>query len=374
MTGSASVDRSSAAPARPDDLAAFRALAELAGDAAFIVDCRDRSVTYLSAGAGQLFGHRAEDFSRQLSTPGQDGPLAALCAGLEARLQRFAAGDQSRLRVIREFEFVRPDGGTVPLQVNSTLVLDQAGAPVALAGVVRDRSAERALQAEQQRFVRMLNHEFRTPLAVIDGAIQRLESTSGLADEATRQRYRKIGAAVDRLIGMLDEYLSPERMAAIGRARAPSGVDPRVLLNEAAAQARAAGRPVSLEVENLPASLRGDAQGLRLALKVLVDNALAFSPPGTPVELEGHGVANGIDILVRDHGAGVPPAEEDYIFDKSFRGSNTTGMPGSGLGLYMARSVLEVHGGTLELLKLQGRGALFKIWLPTGINRGKVVA
>lgn len=374
MTGSASIDRTSPAPARPDDMAAFRALAELAGDAAFIVDCRDRSVPYLSAGAGQLLGHRAEDFSQQLSAPGQDGPLAALCAGLDARLQRFADGDHSRLRVVREFEFARPDGSSLPLQVSSTLVLDQAGAAVALAGILRDRSAERAVQAEQQRFARMLNHEFRTPLAVIDGAIQRLEATSGLADDATRQRYRKIGGAVDRLIGMLDEYLSPERMAAIGRARAPSGVDPRVLLDEAAAQARAAGRPVSLQAERLPATLRGDPQGLRLALKVLVDNALAFSPPGSQVELEGRGVANGIDILVRDHGAGVPPADASRIFDKTFRGSNATGLPGSGLGLYMARSVLEVHGGTLELQKLQGTGALFKISLPTGINRGKFLA
>lgn len=372
MTGSASIDRPSPAPARPDDMAAFRAIAELASDASFIIDCRDRSVSFLSAGAEQLLGFGAQEFSQQLS--GDDGPLAALCAGMDARLQGFADGDRSHLHEVVEIEFARPDGGSIPLQLSSTLVLDQSGAAVALAGVIRDRSAERAVRAEQQRFARMLNHEFRTPLAVIDGAIQRLEATSAMADEAIRQRYRKIGSAVDRLIGMLDEYLSPERMAELGRAPAPGGVDPRILLEEAAARARAAGRPASLDLDGMPASLRGDPQGLRLALKVLVDNALAFSPPGSPIELSGHGVANGIDILVRDHGAGVPPGESQRIFDKTFRGSNAAGLPGSGLGLYMARAVLEVHGGTLELLEQPGDGALFKIWLPTQINRGKVVA
>lgn len=367
MTGSASSDRSSLAPARPDDMAAFRAIADLAGDAAFIVDCGDRSLPYWSAGAGQLLGCSPEDLAKQLSATDNNCLIAPLCAAIDAGLRGLAEGE-------REFELRRPDGSTVFLQLRSTLVVDESGAAVALACVLRDRSAERAVQAEQQRFARMLNHEFRTPLSVIDGAIQRLEATSGTADDATRQRYRKIGAAVDRLIGMLDEYLSPERMASIGREPAPNGVDPRVLMEESAAQVRAAGRPVELKAEGLPPTLRGDPQGLRLALKVLVDNALAFSPPDSAVELFAAGVANGVDILVRDHGIGIPADEVPWIFDKTFRGRNATGKRGSGLGLYMARAVLEVHGGTLELLKQPGPGALFKIWLPTGINRGKVVA
>jgi signal transduction histidine kinase len=223
----------------------------------------------------------------------------------------------------------------------------------------------------------MLNHEFRTPLSTIDGAIQRLESTAANtnADEPTRQRYRKIASAVDRLIGMLDQYLSPERMAAIGRARAPDGIAPGQLLEEGAAQARAAGRPVRLLAEGLPPSLRCDPQGLRLVVKVLVDNALAFSPPGSALELSGRIVANGIELLVLDHGNGVPADDVPRIFDKSYRGSNAAGLPGNGLGLYMARSVLEVHGGTLELLpQLRAHGASFRIFLPITISDGKIVA
>jgi signal transduction histidine kinase len=374
MTRSANGMPTGSGPAAPDDVAAFRAIAELAGDAAFIVDCASHTLRYLSPRAAQLLGYTPADFSAQLAAPDQPGPLAPLCAGLDNRLRRFADGDASRQQVVREFELARPGGRTVPVRVISTLLLDAAGKPATLAGMIRDQSGQRALASEQKRFASMLNHEFRTPLSTIDGAIQRLEATSRNADEASRQRYRKIGAAVDRLIAMLDEYLSPERMAELGGARAPSGIKPRQLLDEAASQARAAGRPAEVQAGELPASLRGDPAGLRLALKVLVDNALAFSSAGSPVELSASTVESGIEITVRDHGAGVPEGDAARIFDRSYRGSNAAGMPGSGLGLYMARSVLEVQGGTLELVLPCQQGAIFKIWLPNNVNRGKVVA
>jgi signal transduction histidine kinase len=120
--------------------------------------------------------------------------------------------------------------------------------------------------------------------------------------------------------------------------------------------------------------VRGDPQGLRLAIKVLVDNALAFSPPGSAIALAGAVAGNGIELTVRDHGHGVPPPDRARIFDKAYRGGNAAGLPGSGLGLYMARSVLEVHGGTLELDTLSTAGTTFKIFLPIIVGRGKVVA
>jgi signal transduction histidine kinase len=254
------------------------------------------------------------------------------------------------------------------------VVVDASGKAVSLAGIVRDQSVQREREAQQKRFASMLNHEFRTPLSTIDGAIQRLEATSPHADEPTRQRYRKIAVAVDRLIGMLDEYLSPDRMAGLGKTRAPNAVAPSQLLEEAAAQARAAGREVLLALQGLPPSLRCDPAGLRLAMKVLVDNALMFSPAGSPVELAGRTISSGIELTVRDHGAGVPEHDVARIFDKSYRGSNAAGLPGNGLGLYMAKSVLEVHGGALELVPSQGRGAMFKIFLPISIGDGKSIA
>jgi two-component system phosphate regulon sensor histidine kinase PhoR len=77
---------------------------------------------------------------------------------------------------------------------------------------------------------------------------------------------------------------------------------------------------------------------------------------------------------VRDHGAGVPPSETEHIFAKSYRGDNAGAHAGSGLGLYMARSVVEVHGGILGVRNVVPQGAEFRIWVPIRDAAGKDVA
>jgi two-component system OmpR family sensor kinase len=361
MTRSAPVPH--AGPAELATADAFRTIAELGGDLAFILDCTSRTLAYLSPGLDDLLGYSRVDIEQQLAEGG-DGPLAALCGGLQERLRRFAAGDAARLRVVRAFDVRRPDGRGIPVDVISTLLLDDGGKPRALAGLVRDQSARRARELEQKRFASMLNHEFRTPLSTIDGAIQRLEATGAGADEPTRQRYRKIGAATDRLIAMLDDYLSPERMAALGRQRQPNAVAPRLLLEEVVAQARVAGRQVSFEADDLPPALRGEPAGLRLALKLLLENALRHTPAGSPLHVSGRRSGGGIELALRDEGPGVAAADLPHIFDKGYRGAHAAGTPGKGLGLYMARSVVEVHGGALGVVTPAGGGAEFRLWLP----------
>ena len=137
---------------------------------------------------------------------------------------------------------------------------------------------------------------------------------------------------------------------------------------------RAAGRGAGLDVGDLPASLRCDPQGVRLALKVLIDNALQYGPADAPIALSGRRADGGVELLVRDHGVGVPAAETAQIFAKSWRGSNAGARPGSGLGLYMARAVIEVHGGILDLRNALPEGAEFRIWLPLRESAGKNVA
>lgn len=339
----------------------FRVIAEIGGDIAFSIDCASGALRYVSASIEQLIGYTPDEVTAGFQA---GGPLAALCAGLPERVKRLRAGDRSRLRLVREAELQGAHGYPVPVEIISSLLCGDDGHPAALVGLVRDLSPRRLREAEQKRFASMLNHEFRTPLSTIDGAIQRLEATCVQADEATRARYRKIALATDRLIGMLDDYLSPERMAGIGSERQPTTVAPRTLLEEGAGQLRAAGRVASIKARELPETLRCDPEGLRLALKVLIDNAIAYSPPTSPVVLGGRLAASGMELSVRDHGPGVPRDEQPHVFDKFYRGRNAEGMPGSGLGLYMARSIVEVHGGVLSLVTPNGGGAEFRIWLP----------
>ena len=249
----------------------FRQIAEIGGDVAWILAYPGRELSYVSTTAVTLLGHERAALVRELQG---GGALAPLLAGLDERVRRFIGGDDSRRQLTRHLDWTRADGEKIALEVVSALVVDGTGKPTSVVGVVRDLSGRRLHEEQQKRFVSMLSHEFRTPLSTIDGAIQRLEATAHGADDATRQRYRKIQTAVDRLIAMLDHYLSPDRMAQIGRAPLKTGLSPVALLETGAAQARAAGRVVTVEVDGLPERLRCDPQALHLALEVLIDNAL----------------------------------------------------------------------------------------------------
>jgi PAS domain-containing protein len=105
---------------------AFRTIAELGGDLVFILDCATGLPVYFSPHMSTMCWVMASDVHEHLTT-NRKGPLAPVCAGLQERLRRFAAGDGSRLRVAREFELRRPDGREVPVEVISTLLLDEAG-------------------------------------------------------------------------------------------------------------------------------------------------------------------------------------------------------------------------------------------------------
>ena len=351
----------------------FRVIAELHGDIAWIVDCATGHLTYVSASALAVSGYDLTEFRSHVEADWSEGPLAALGAGLSERLRRFGAGDLSRKRVLRHYEQQLADGRVLPIEVTSSLVLDEDGNPVALVGTARDISHVRVKAEQQRKFTSMLNHEFRTPLSTIDGAIQRLEVTGASADEPTRMRYRKIQAAVDRLIGMMDEHLSPERLEDAQATRPAQSISPAQLLEDAADQVRAAGREVVLTLGELPQQVRCQPSGLRVAIKVMIDNALQYGPPDRPVTLSGQRCDGGIELTVRDCGAGIPVDDLARVFDKRYRGSNATGF-GSGLGLYMARSVIDVCGGHIFAKNVAPTGAEFRIWLPVRAMAGKSVA
>lgn len=354
----------------------FRTIAEIGGDIAWIVDLPGGTLRYMSAAIEQLSGYTAQEWGDPAS--GAAPLLAALMSGLPARMARLTAGDSSRGKLVREADVIHRMGHKLHVEILSTVLLDGAGTPVSLVGMVRDVSLRREHEAGRRRFASMLNHEFRTPLSTIDGAIQRLEVTGAGADQPTRDRYRKIANAVDQMIGMLEQYLSPDVVAASGTVARADRVNPRRLLEEAAQQVRAAGREATLDLGDLPDNMRGQPQGLRLALKVLADNALQYGPLDQPIAFTGAVSDDSVLLSVQDRGAGVPAGEQDAIFGKHVRGSNAGQRAGAGLGLYMARSVVEVHGGTVSHMQLASEGGgittVFRISLPMRTGVGKNVA
>lgn len=335
------------------DDADYRLLLEHATDIHWMLDCASGRLLYVSPAAARRFGWPPDDAHARAQALA--GPLLH---DLPRRLERFRQGDASRRTVRREAEL---EG--IPVEIESTLAGDGR-----LVGVVRDLGARRAFEQQQRQFASLLSHEFRTPLATIDGAIQRLAMTDKGADDATTKRYRKIQSAVDRLLAMMDDYLSPDRLASIGRRRRDNGIDPAALLEAAAAQARARRPGIAVLAGDAPSWVRADPEGLRLCIDVLLDNAIKYTPSDAPIALSaGRSATGGIELAVADGGPPIPPDETARLFDKGYRGSAAAGIPGSGIGLYMAKSVIEAHGGTLDVQNLPESGKKFRIWLPAAV-------
>ena len=143
-------------------------------------------------------------------------------------------------------------------------------------------------------------------------------------------------------------------------------VDLGVLVDETVAAAELAHEPVSIASAVTPGLPRveGDPARLRQVLTNLIENAVKYSPEGSPVEVRAAAVNGHVRVEVADHGSGIAPADQRLIFERFGRVYGTS-KPGTGLGLYIARAIAEAHGGTLEVSSEPGAGSTFTLDLPS---------
>ncbi len=228
---------------------------------------------------------------------------------------------------------------------------------------------ERRLTAQQRDFVSMTSHEFRTPLTVIDGHAQRLIKTSDRLDAAdVADRGIRIRAAVQRITNIMDSLLGASRVIDGHAVFHPTDLDPGVLLREACQAHRDAARGALIceDFGPLPAALRGDPRLLFHAFSNLISNAVKYSPVGSPIDVTAGCEGDWLVVQVRDHGIGVPAKDRDRLFERYFRGSNATGIAGTGVGLHLVAMVVALHEGEVLAESLEGVGSRFIVKLPIG--------
>lgn len=228
-------------------------------------------------------------------------------------------------------------------------------------------NVERKVQEEQKQFLATVSHELRTPLAVIDIVTQNLEIDEEKTSPAERRgRYDKILQATHRLSALLDDYLDENRFSLLRRGSEPLVTDLRQLLEDAVTSARilADGHQLRVEISNVPAGFVCDPDLTRLALRNLADNAVKYAPPGSVVVLRGERQGNGVALSVEDEGTPLPDDVLEQLFLPGRRGQQARQKPGRGMGLPLARRMIESQGGTLIATSIPGKGNLFCIWLP----------
>lgn len=204
-------------------------------------------------------------------------------------------------------------------------------------------------------------HEFRGPVLGVKAVLEFLMRGEGGSERSQvmlRRSTRELGQLADLTDGLLRWGVGAERLS---RRRVNLM---RVVDDAVGSSCLEAGDDRVLVSGPHSAIAWVDPKTLRVAIANLVRNALAYSPPGSPVVVAAHASGDTATICVRDRGPGVPPAEREMIFDPFARGhTGPRSRAGNGLGLFIARRIVEAHGGVIEL-KAGGGGATFCIRLP----------
>lgn len=227
---------------------------------------------------------------------------------------------------------------------------------------------ERKVLAAQRQFVSMISHELRQPLAIIDTATHNLDIALESRLPALLPKTRKIRQATNRLLNLMENCLAADRLDSTGIQLRLEEVDVcDFLQHDYLDSAMLAPERIRLQLPDKPLRLRCDLYLFDIALTNLVDNALKYSPPASPVEirLTEDPRRERIQIEVRDQGAGVKPEDQEHIFGRFQRGQGLGRISGAGLGLHLARELARRHGGDVLLAPAQaGQGATFTLTLP----------
>ncbi len=233
---------------------------------------------------------------------------------------------------------------------------------------VRDITERKRLEALRQEFLHIIGHDVKAPLTVIQGFASALRSgLYGDLDREQSQCVERILEASRRVRDLMEQFLLAERLgdgecwpARPGPARGV--LESAVAGMEAVARERGVGLVSSCTVD--PHAQVGDVEGFKHLLDNLLSNAVKFTPTGGRVEVRLDQDGDTLVLQVRDTGRGIPQGDRERIFERFFRASNAGGAPGSGLGLYIVKRLVERMKGSLDLESAPDEGTRFTVRLP----------
>ena len=225
----------------------------------------------------------------------------------------------------------------------------------------------RRLSALRADFVSLVSHELRSPIAAVIGAARTLQERWRELSPAQRTSFLAlIGDETSRLAILIGDVLDTSRIEAGTFTYSFADVDLGQLVRDTVATCSLGQDEIPL-VAKTPGSLpqvRADRERLKQVVMNLVENAVKYSHAGEEVAVNAWAENGQVLVSVEDHGPGIPREHHGLIFEKFGRANVGGGKPGTGLGLFIARSITEAHGGTLEVRSEPGEGSTFTLALP----------
>ena len=235
---------------------------------------------------------------------------------------------------------------------------------------VADATAGHRLERMRSEFVATASHELRTPLTTVFGGVQTLRAHRDVLTRGQQERLlQMMEQESSHLVEIVDQLLISAQLDRATLRIEASDFDVPTLCRAVveSAQLRVGDRNlIMLQAPGKMASLHADSALVRQILVNLVDNAIKYSSRGGRIEVLVSDETTQVRVAVVDEGIGIPPSEQERIFEKFYRvdPEMATGIGGSGLGLYISREIAQQMGGSLTMRSAQGRGSTFVLQLP----------
>ncbi len=230
-------------------------------------------------------------------------------------------------------------------------------------------AGERAARdQERKQFLRRLDHELKNPVTTIRLGIANLDGKDCPSEEQNAS-VERIAHQAQRLQSLVEDLRRLAEMEESSLDRTEVNL-PQVLgeaIEMACEKPEWQARKVQLVIQQVPwplSAFSGDRDLLALAFRNLVENALKFSGPDGQVEVRASEDGHVVLVEVDDNGRGILAEDLPHVFDELYRGENARDLPGSGLGLALARRVVELHGGTIEIHSRPEQGTMMRVRLP----------
>jgi two-component system sensor histidine kinase KdpD len=231
------------------------------------------------------------------------------------------------------------------------------------------QEAELGIASEKLRnaLLASISHDLRTPLAVLEGAASSLvEQEARLSPDARRELAATIYDQSVHMSELTANVLDMARLETgavqLNRQWHPFEEVVGTVLDRL--KKRLEGRRVDIDLSRSPPLVWLDSVLIGQVLTNLLDNAVKYTPAGSPIEIRAEAVEDGLAVSVADHGPGLLPGEEQRVFDKFYRARPEGATGGAGLGLAICRAIVEAHRGRIEAQNLAAGGVRFRFVLP----------
>ncbi len=266
----------------------------------------------------------------------------------------------------------RADGITITFADNYSPQKNEEGQISQYIANVRDMTRLHEAEDLKQTLLSVISHELKTPVSIIKGYAGTLAREDANWDKETlADGLRIIEEEADRLDGLITNLLDASRLQAGGLKLKLSYLDLADMVKASVEKIQTTS-PKHTFVVNFPDDfphIRGDYERLQEVFTNLLGNAIKYSPGGGQIKVTGHlGKVNTVRLSVTDQGIGIAPADQERIFDRFHRVDNRLARqtPGTGLGLFLVKAVVEVHGGQVSVESTPGQGSTFWVELPIG--------